>query len=108
MRDDRSEIEERIVVASILPVQKSNFRRIDDVRDNKIIVTAAQIVRPRTCLDLAQAGAHSLGFGFIDIPGVLAGSTERVKRATSEWQCMQFPERRGKVVQVRVVVQAIA
>ena len=43
MRDDCRQIEERIVVAGVLPVEEARPGRVDDVLDDEVVVTEAQV-----------------------------------------------------------------
>ena len=54
MRDNRCKVEEWIVVASVFPVQESNLGSVDDIRDDEVVVTTAEVVWHGPRLYLAQ------------------------------------------------------
>ncbi len=103
--NERGEVEKRIVVARIFPVEKTHVRRCDDVFGDEIVVTANQLLRMRHCLDGPEMPAHQPGIGTRSLAGILPGRVSGIERPPGQRQAMQPAQRPGETCKFRVVVK---
>ncbi len=103
----RRKVEQRIVIARILPIEESCLGRIDNICDDEVIVTAAELSGRRPGIDPAQARFDRLSIAMFDAASIASGGSRGVERASGQRQRMQLAQCACQLPQLVVVRKTI-
>ncbi len=106
VRDNCCEVEERVIVAGVLPIEKTQLRSGNNIRGNKIVVAAAQVCRYRRGFDLLHAVANSVGVHAGNLSCIVVRGSHCVECTSRQWQRMQGSECGRKLLKILVLIQA--